>query len=70
MIRSCVFRLPADSKEVINTFHLEKILANERTSIYQNDEMRFSFDKKVLRVLIFDGEKEKTEKLYKYFYGE
>ena len=69
MDKSFVFYSPLDSDKVIKKFNLKKITSNERTSIYQNDKMRFSFDKKVLRVLVFNDNKETTNTLYNYFYG-
>ena len=70
MDKSFVFYSPLDSGKVIKKFNLIKITSNDRTSIYQNDKMRFSFDKKVLRVLVFNDNKETTNTLYNYFYGE
>ena len=72
MIKNCVFQLPANSKEnMINTFHLQHIVSNNRTSIFENNEMRFSIDAKVVRVVLFDGKNTSLlEKLKKYFYGE
>ena len=72
MIKNCVFRLPANSKEdMISTFNLQPILSNGRTSIFQNNEMRFCIDKKVVRIILFDDSNMiLLEKLRKYFYGE
>lgn len=72
MIKNCVFRLPNDSKEkMVETFHLNHILSNDRTCIFQNDEMRFCVDKKVVRVVLFDKDNIcLLEKLRQYFYGE
>lgn len=70
MINNYVFHLNEDSNEIIKKFELKKILSNNRTSIYQNDEMRFSFDKNVVRVLTFDDNENMKEKLYRYFYGK
>lgn len=70
MTKSCVFHLPLDSDKTIHNFKLKKILSNDRTSIYENESMRFSFDRKVLRVLIFDANEDKVNNLYNYFYGE
>lgn len=70
MNKSFVFYSPLDSDKIIKKFNLTKIISNERTSIYQNDKMRFSFDKKVLRILVFNDNKDITNTLYNYFYGE
>lgn len=72
MIKSCVFQLPTNSKEkMINTFELKQVLSNNRTSIFQNEEMRFCIDKKVVRVVLFDKDNVVLlEKLRRYFYGE
>ncbi len=74
MNKTFIFRIPPVSKEktdVVQEFNLEKILQNERTTIYQNEEMRLCIDKKVIRVLMFDeGNKELEERLWEYFYHE
>lgn len=69
MTKSCVFRLPLDSYKIIDKFNLKKVLINKRTSIYENENMRFSFDNKVLRVLIFNEDENILNNLYDYFYG-
>lgn len=70
MIKDYFFRLPTDSEDVIHTFNLKKVLENPRTAIYQNENMRFSFDKTVVRVLLYDDNAELLEQIYSYFYGE
>lgn len=72
MIKNCVFHPTKDSKDkIVKMFDLKEVLMNSRTSIYQNNKMRFSFDKNVTRVLIFDdGNVELIEKIRNYFYGE
>lgn len=72
MIKNCVFQLSTNSKEnMIQTFDLHQITSNNRTSIFQNEEMRFCIDKKVVRVVLFDKDNEiLLDKLRKYFYGE
>lgn len=70
MDKSFVFCSSLDSDKIIENFNLTKITSNDRTSIYQNDKMRFSFDKKVLRILVFNDNKDTTNILYNYFYGE
>lgn len=72
MINYYVFQLPADSKEnIINVFDLHKIEENSRTTIFQNDEMRFSIDKKHVRVRFFGNDNQYLlEKLRNYFYGD
>ena len=48
MIKNCVFQLPAHSKEkMINTFNLQHVLSNNRTSIFQNNDMRFCKEKEI-----------------------
>ena len=72
MSRSWIFQLPQDSKEkMVEHFGLQKILSNNRTSIYQNSVMRVSFDTRVTRVLVYDkNDVNLLDELYKYFYGE
>lgn len=74
MIKTCVFRKPTvsnDNFDIIHRFNLNKLLSNNRTSIYSNDEMRVSIDKKVIRVLIYDDRNiTLLEKLRGYFYGD
>ena len=70
MSKNYIFRLPLDFSAVIKRFKLEKKLSNDRTTIYQNDEMRFSFDQNVLRILVFNDSEKKKNELYDYFYGE
>lgn len=71
MNKNCVFRKPSNSNDMIHFFSLNKILTNSRTSIYENDQMRFSIDSRVVRVLIYDASnKELIEKIRTYFYGE
>ena len=55
MIKTCVFQLPNNSKEMIHQFKLNKILSNSRTSIFENESMRFCIDSKVVRVLLYNG---------------
>lgn len=72
MIKSYVFHLPKNSKEkIINAFNLKKIASSDTTDIFQNDDMRFSVEKKVIRVLLFDKNNViLLEKLRNYFYDE
>lgn len=71
MIKTCVFHLPNDSKDMINKFKLNKVLSNSRTSIYENRNMRFCIDKKVVRVLLYNGnDNVLLEQVRNYFYGE
>ena len=52
---SCfVFEVPDNIYDMIERFRLRLILKNKRTTIYENDNARFSVDKKVIRVLLFD----------------
>ena len=71
MTKRFVFRLPEGSKDnIIHGFNLKERLSNERTSIYENKDMRFSIDKKIVRVIIFNGDDyELQNKIQKYFYG-
>ena len=68
MTKSFIFQLPLDSNQVLDKFKLKKIVSNERTTVYQNEKMRFSFDKCVLRILLFD--RDIIKNLYDYFYDE
>lgn len=71
MIKNCVFHLPSDPDDMVYKFNLKKIIKNPRTSIYQNEYARFSIDKKVVRVLIYDDKNvDLLEKIRRYFYGE
>ena len=67
-----VFLLQDNSVEdMVNTFGLEKVLSNERTDIYQNDDMKLSVDERVIRVILFDEKNiSLLEKLREYFYGK
>lgn len=74
MIKTCVFHKPTASNsifDIINKFGLNKLLENKRTSIYFNDQMRVSIDKKVIRVLIYDDKNTNLiEKIRGYFYDD
>ena len=60
--------MPLDRKSVIETFAVEKMMENDRVTIYQNKSLRIAFDKKVVRVLFFHEDKAIERKLYRYFY--
>lgn len=72
MIKNYVFNLPTSSKDnMVRKFDLQEICSNSRTSIWQNKEMRFCIDKRVVRVILFNENNEALlEKLRGYFYGE
>lgn len=71
MNKNCVFHLPSDSNDMVHKFNLNEVLKNKRTSIYQNEYVRVSIDKQVVRVLLFDEKNiDLLEKMRKYFYGE
>ena len=56
-------------ENVITEFDLKHEFTNNRTSIYENDDVRFCFDKKVIRVLLYDSSnKELKQKIQDYFY--
>ena len=69
MTIDCVFKLNNNTDDIINKFSLKKILKNTRVSIYENDDMRFSFYDKVVRVLVFKNKQQIIDNLYHYFYG-
>ncbi len=69
MTIDCVFKLNNNTDDIINKFSLKKILKNTRVSIYENDDMRFSFYDKVVRVLVFKNKQQIIDNLYYYFYG-
>lgn len=75
MIKSLVFHIPETSNEKEKIVYdlnldLKKILSNDRTTIYQNNNMRLSVDEKHIRVLLFDESNTSLlEKLREYFYG-
>lgn len=72
MTKNCVFRLPQNSIDtMIQNLELRKMLSNDRTTIYQNDDMRFCVDEKVVRVLVYDENNNSLiECLRNYFYGD
>ncbi|MEY8265145.1 hypothetical protein AALA79_02010 [Lachnospiraceae bacterium 64-25] len=71
MSKICVFHLPSDPKDMIHKFNLNEVLRNTRTSIYQNEYVRFSIDRQVVRVLLYDDQNvDIMEKVRSYFYGE
>ena len=72
MTKHFVFLKPTDSKEnMLEHFNLHKILlSNDRTTIYQNDTMRFSIDESVVRVTIFKTDDMLIDKLRSFFYGK
>lgn len=66
-----IFTRPFLFKEkiAIDEFGLNFVFQNDRTAIYENDDVRFSFDKKVIRVLLYDGRnKELKRRIQDYFY--
>lgn len=71
MTNNYVFHIPNDSSDMIHTFNLQPILSNERTSIYQNEFARFSIDRKVVRILLYNNSDcLLLQKIQNYFYGE
>lgn len=53
----------------VDEFNLNFVFKNDRTAIYENDDVRFSFDKKVIRVLLYNGRnKELKHRIQDYFY--
>lgn len=73
MSRNLLFKISKDIdiKEFISMFRLVKVLENDRTTIYENNEMRASIDSnKVVRVLVFkESNVELVELLREHFYG-
>ena len=69
MTIDCIFKLNNNTDDIINKFSLKKILKNTRVSIYENNDMRFSFYDKVVRVLVFKNKQQVVDNLYHYFYG-
>ena len=54
---------------VIDDFRLNKVFTNIRTSIYENEDVRFCFDKKIIRVYIYDCDNlDLKQKIQDYFY--
>ena len=72
MIKHFVFLKPTDSKEnMLKHFNLHNpLLTNDRTTIYQNDTMRFSIDESVVRVTVFKTDDILIDKLRSFFYGK
>ena len=67
-MKNYVFQMPLDRLTVIKAFAVEKLIENDRTVIYQNKSLRMAFDKKVVRVLVFQEDETIERKLYRYFY--
>ena len=68
---NCVFTKPyfLKKEKVIDEFSLKHVFTNDRASIYENDDVRFCFDKKVIRVLLYDNSnKELKKRIQDYFY--
>lgn len=70
-----VFRIPTvseDKEKLICDLNLnfKKILSNDRTTIYENSDMRLCFDSKVIRIVLFNNNIVLLERLREYFYGE
>ena len=57
--------MPLDRLTVIKAFAVEKSMENDRTVIYQNKSLRMAFDKKVVRVLVFQEDETIERKLYR-----
>lgn len=56
-------------EKVIDEFNLDFKSESKRTSIYQNEDVRFSFDKKIIRVLLYNrNNTELKRKIENYFY--
>jgi len=54
---------------IANEFGLNLVLKNKRISIYENEDVRFSFDKKVVRVLLYNNKNiELKQRIKNYFY--
>ncbi len=72
MTKRFVFRLPDGSKDnMISTFNLKERLSNNRATIYENSEVRFSINNKTIRVIVFDEDNLKLQNsLKQFFYGE
>ena len=66
------FHKPSDENEIIdfiNDFSLHLRLENDRTKIYESNQMRGSIDSSVIRVLIFqETNTQLVEGLDKYLY--
>lgn len=65
-----LFRKPFFFKinRVVDDFNLNFVFKNYRTTIYENEDMRFCFDKKVIRVRLYDSNKDLRRKVQDYFY--
>lgn len=56
MYSTMIFERPSlDNSIITEKFDLDFIYENKRTSVYGNKKVRFSFDKNVIRVLLYDG---------------
>lgn len=73
MYKQFVFRKPPDIQicNLKNKFSLNETLKNERTRIWENDDVVFSIDKKVIRVFLYDGNnKDLIKNIKEFFYGK
>lgn len=57
--------------QLITDFALYHVLTNDRTAIYENNGMRVSIDRTVIRVMIFDcSDYELIRRVKDYFYDD
>lgn len=73
MYKQFVFRKPpnVEKSNFLNKFNLIETLNNDRTCIWENEEVVFSIDKKVIRVFLYDGNnKNLIQSIKEFFYGE
>lgn len=72
MYKQFVFRKPPDAKvnNLRDKFSLIETLVNDRTCIWENDDVVFSIDKKVIRVFLYDGNNKNLIKNIKDFFYE
>lgn len=72
MYKQFVFRKPLniEMNNLRNKFSLIETLKNDRTCIWENEDVVFSIDKRVIRVFLYDGNNKNLIKSIKeFFYG-
>ena len=64
------YRENIDTEKLIRDFSLQLVLKNDRTSIFENADMRVCVDKLVIRVLVYDEQHCGVgQKVKEYFYS-
>lgn len=71
MYSTMVFKRPSiEDKIITEKFDLDFVMKNDRTTIYESKNARFSFDKSVIRVMVYDGKNRAlTNEIEEFFYN-